>query len=138
MYGKHLTEEAKRKIGESRKGRYCGENNPMYGKHYSEEVKKRMGESHKGQVPYNKGKPMSEAQKKKLSEAKKGKYSGKDSPRARKVIRLSDLKIYDYGRLAAKDNNMTPSTMCNRCKQQNGFMYYDEYLITQQNDYKEE
>ena len=138
MYGKHLTEDAKRKIGESKNGRYCGENHPMYGKHYSEEVKKRMSESHKGQVPYNKGKSMSEVQKKKLSEAKNGKYSGKDSPRARKVIRLSDCKIYDCGRFAAKDNNMSPSNMCNRCKQHNGFMYYDEYLITQQNDYKEE
>ena len=115
-----------------------GENHPMYGKHYSEEVKKRMSESHKGQVPYNKGKSMSEVQKKKLSEAKNGKYSGKDSPRVRKVIRLSDCKIYDCGRFAAKDNNMSPSNMCNRCKQHNGFMYYDEYLITQQNDYKEE
>lgn len=134
MYGKHHTEESRRKMGESRKGKYCGENSPMYGKHHTDESKNKMSESRKGKIPYNKGKPMSEYQKKKLSEARKGKYCNGDGPRARKVVRLSDLKIYDCGRSAAKDNNMSPSTLCNRCKQQNDFMYYDEYLITQQND----
>lgn len=48
----------------------------------SEETRKKMSEAHKGQVPWNKGKHLSEEQKrhlseetrKKLSEAKKGKH----------------------------------------------------------------
>ena len=32
MYGKHHSEESKRKLSESRKGKCCGENNPSYGK----------------------------------------------------------------------------------------------------------
>ena len=32
MYGKHHTEESKKKISENRKGKYCGENHPNYGK----------------------------------------------------------------------------------------------------------
>ena len=32
MYGKHHNDEVKRKISESRIGKYVGENNPMYGK----------------------------------------------------------------------------------------------------------
>jgi hypothetical protein len=35
--------------------RNLGANNPMYGKHHSEESKKRIGKSVKGQTPWNKG-----------------------------------------------------------------------------------
>ena len=67
MYGKHHSEETKRKIGESRigktfgphseetkrkmsesgKGKHntVGEKNPMYGKHHSEETKRKMSEA---------------------------------------------------------------------------------------------
>ena len=41
MYGKHHTEETKKKISENLKG----ENNPNYGKTFSEEHKKRIGEA---------------------------------------------------------------------------------------------
>lgn len=37
MYGKHHSEETKKKISESRVGRFCGEDNPNYGKHITEE-----------------------------------------------------------------------------------------------------
>lgn len=34
-YGKHLSEDVKRKISESRIGKYSGENNPMYGRQHN-------------------------------------------------------------------------------------------------------
>lgn len=61
MYGKHHSEETKKKQSEAKKGHYTseetrnkmseahkGENNSMYGKKHSDETKKKMGKSHKG------------------------------------------------------------------------------------------
>ena len=70
-YGKHLSEEHKKKIGEGNKG-----------KHLSEETRKKIGEANKGRLhteetknkirESHKGKKLSEEHKKKLSEASKG------------------------------------------------------------------
>lgn len=43
--GHHHSEETKRKWSEERKGKNVGENNPMYGKHLSEEQKKKISEA---------------------------------------------------------------------------------------------
>ena len=40
-----FSEETKKKISESKKGKYCGENHPMYNKHFSEESKINMSKS---------------------------------------------------------------------------------------------
>lgn len=48
MYGKHHTEESKKKMSESHKGIAAGERNGMYGKHHTEESKKKMSENSKG------------------------------------------------------------------------------------------
>ena len=45
FFGKHHTEETKKKISEAQKG----ENNHMYGKHHTEETKKKMSEARKGE-----------------------------------------------------------------------------------------
>lgn len=128
------TEETRRKHGESQRAawtkerrenqskKFSGENNPNYGNH------KLAEKNHP-----NYGKPMSEEQKKKLSDAAQGKYVGENNPRARKVIRLSDLKIYGYIAEAAQDNGMDRNAMRRRCKKHQDFMFYDEYT-TQQND----
>lgn len=58
MFGKHHTEETKKKISETQKG----ENNPMYGKHHNEEAKSKISKA-------NKGRKCSEEHKKKLKEA---------------------------------------------------------------------
>lgn len=42
MFGKHLSDENKRKISIALKGKLKGENNPMFGKHHSEESLKKM------------------------------------------------------------------------------------------------
>ena len=58
--GKHHTEESRKKMSESRKGKLCGDKNPMYG---------RFGEKN---TFY--GKKHTEEQKKKWSESRKGRY----------------------------------------------------------------
>ena len=63
--GKHLSEEHKKKIRETLKGKNTGKANPFYGKKHSEETKKKISETGKGKHP-------SEETKKKLSEARKG------------------------------------------------------------------
>ena len=89
------SEEVRKKISEALKGLQAGEKNPFYGKthseeskkkisesqkgkHLSEETKRKMSESRKGRPSPNKGKPahnkgipMSEEQKRKISESKK-------------------------------------------------------------------
>ena len=42
------TEESKKKMSESNKGKYIGENNPYYGKRHSEEVRIKMSKSSQG------------------------------------------------------------------------------------------
>ena len=64
------SEETRRKMSQNHYD-CSGKNHPMFGKHHTEESKKKMSNSHKGQISPNKGKPMSEEQKKKLSEANK-------------------------------------------------------------------
>ena len=59
MYGKHLSEETKRKLSEAHKG-----------KKLSEETKKKIGQALKGKF---KGRCLSEETKRKISEANKGK-----------------------------------------------------------------
>lgn len=83
------TEEAKRKLSESRKGRHHsaetkrklseskkGKKNPMYGKHLSEEAKRKLSESltgkYCGEKSYMYGKQLSEETKRKISDANKG------------------------------------------------------------------
>ena len=82
--GLKYTEEMKRKLNESRKGKH----GPLYGKKLSEEhkskiskshvgmkaseeTKLKLSESHKGKPSWNKGKHLSEEHKRKLSESHK-------------------------------------------------------------------
>lgn len=44
-YGKHLSDEHKRKLSEA----FTGKNNPMYGKHRSEKVKRKLSEANTGE-----------------------------------------------------------------------------------------
>lgn len=76
MYGKHHTEERKRKWSESRKGEkngmygkgylLKGEKNYWYGKHLPEEVRKKISESRQGEKNHNYGKKYSDELKNKI------------------------------------------------------------------------
>lgn len=61
------------------KGKYAGENNPMYGKHHTEEAKKKQSEAKKGKPSWNKGKQFSDEAKKKMSENHKD-VNGENNP----------------------------------------------------------
>lgn len=63
------TEEEKRKMSLAHMGKCKGSKNYNYGKHLPDEVKKKISESRKGQKSYWKGKHIPEKTKQKLSEA---------------------------------------------------------------------
>ena len=85
---KTLSEETKRKIGDSHRGRYTEaqieatkhRRNPNY--HHSDEIKKIIGDTHRG-------KPLSEEHKKKLSESHKG-----IKPKQELVDRLAEMRMH--------------------------------------------
>lgn len=57
----------------------------------------------------------------------KGRCGGKN-PRAKRVIRLCDGKIYQSGIEAAEDNNIVYSTFRGKCRRNVDFSYYDEIV----------
>ena len=60
FYGRHHTEESKRRNSEAHKGKYLGKDNPFYGKTHSDEFKKKLSEINKvrmkGMCFFNNGK----------------------------------------------------------------------------------
>lgn len=135
-YGKHLSEETRKKISEANKGKNAGENNPMYDIHRYGEDNPFYGKCHTQEAKdkissYARNRP-SEVNIK-ISISLKGKFTGDKNNNARKVIRLLDLKIYDCLNFAAEDNNMCRSSIYKRCKNHKDFMYYDEWLLEQNN-----
>ena len=111
MYGKHHSEESKRKISESMRG----ENHYMYGKHHSESTKKKLSESHKRENLSEEtlqkmrearlGKPLSEETKRKLSDA-----------HSKRVMCVETGVIYESVKQAAEAvgrNSTNISAACN-------------------------
>ena len=81
------SEEARKKISESNKGRTVWNKGKKGKQHHSEETKIKMSEAHKGQIAWNKGKQshnkgkhLSEEQKNKISASLKGKNKGRPCP----------------------------------------------------------
>ena len=87
-FGKPMSDEQKKKISNSLKGKFCGKNHPNYGIPMSDEQKKKQSERMKGKNHPNYGIPMSDEQKKKISEGRKGK---KHSDETKKL--LSEINI---------------------------------------------
>lgn len=110
-FGKHLSDETKRKIGEKNKGKILseetrqkiseklkGENHPLYGKHHSEETRNKISES-------NKGKNITEEHKNKIIEAN------------RKQIYCIDLdKIFNSITEASKELEIDASSITRCCQ----------------------
>lgn len=160
-----LSDESRRKISESRKGRYKGENNPWYGKHPSDETRRKMRENHadfsgknspnygkklsdetrrkisdnhadfSGKNNPNYGKHISDETKDKMSKARKGKYTGKNSPTAKKVAQYNIngelIKIWDSIIDASNTLNINRCCIgdCARGKQRTAGGYVWKYII---------
>ena len=109
-------EEIRRKRSEARKGKYCGENNPMYGVH-------RYGKD----AP-NYGKHHTEETKQRLSEAKKSENNpmygvhryGKDAPNTKRVAQydkqMNLIKIWDYVKQVTEELGIGNNNIYNCCK----------------------
>lgn len=86
------TKEHRQLHTEGKQGYWKDKTNPMYGKHHSEETKKKLSEAAKGRPSPNKGKHLSEETRKKLSEVHKGKQAGEDNPMYGKHHSLSSIQ----------------------------------------------
>lgn len=47
FYGKHHTDESKKKMSESKKGTQVGQDNPFWGRKHTEETRRKMSENHR-------------------------------------------------------------------------------------------
>lgn len=114
--GRILSEETKRRISEKNKGKIISEEQKEHlrqvnlGKHHSEETKRKMSESRKGKKFPNRKRVLSDADRKRLSDN----FKGTNNPRARKVICLETLKVYDTLAQAREETGATKITDC--CK----------------------
>ena len=102
LWGRHLSDETKEKISNSRKGKCCGENNHNYGKPLSDETKEKLSKSitkhwQEHEHPML-GKKLSPEHVKRISESRKGKYLGKDNKMSKPVLQI-DL---DTGEIIAE------------------------------------
>lgn len=114
-----------------------GETNPFYGKHHSDKTKAMISKANKGNQ-YWLGKKHTDQTKELLRGPKSYEHrmslsknhadvSGVRNPRARKVIRLSDGRVFDYLKGAAQELGIHKETLRRYCKGHNGWMYLDEY-----------
>lgn len=115
-YGKHISEERKQRISEANKGnKYC------VGRKVSEETRKKISEANSNPSTETREK-MSQSQKKLT------RWDGAKNPKARKVVRLSDGKVYDCIKYAAEENNIPLSTFKSRLHKGKGdFVYFEDY-----------
>ena len=92
MDRKPCSEETKRKISESLKGKMKGKNNPMYGKHHSHETKLKMSEAAKNRPKFSlehrrkmsesgKGRVFSDEHRRNMSKAATGRILSEETKR---------------------------------------------------------
>lgn len=91
---KELSEETKRKIGDSHRGRYteaqweATRNRKPLNYHHTDEAKRKIGDSHRG-------KPLSDEHKAKLSEAHKGKKLSEPVKENLRQLNMKKVACYD-------------------------------------------
>lgn len=113
---------------------YSGEKHWNFGGSVSEETKMKISESQKGEKHWNYGGKLPEETKIKISESMKGrpmaekarvKFNQNNEKRKRKVI--IDGTIYESINGAARELNLQPQTILNRCKNEkfNNYNFVD-------------
>ena len=164
--GRKLSEETKKKISNHHKGLYTGQNNPMYGKHHTEESKKKMSDYAKSHTGWehseetkrkigekHKGKIVSEETRQKISQSRIGKkYSEEQKIKLRNrntipVIQLTldgkFVSAYISAAEASRQLNIAAPLITNCCKKKHkhthGFMwmYADEAMIILEKELKQ-
>lgn len=132
FYGKHFSEESRKKLSDALKGKMIGELNPFYGQEHSEETKQKLSEyaskrtgelnpnygNHKlaGENHPMYGKHLPEETKQKISASRKGKYTGKDSSNAKPVYCYETNMIYVTTQEASKILQIDASSIGKLCK----------------------
>lgn len=101
------------------------------GKKLSEETKRKLSESHKGKIPTVtqaviegrkktreklQGRTFTAEHRKKISEAKKGKRTGEESPYNKKILCITNNKTYYAVKEAARELKLDASSICKVCK----------------------
>ena len=123
----HVTsEETKKKISESMKGRIFSEEHRRKISEAKKGVKKspeevermrqRMRGKYQGENNYWWGKNRSDETKRKISIARKGKYALGDSPNALKVENIETGEIFDCMKLACEKYKMNASSLTKVCR----------------------
>lgn len=102
-YGKHLSEETRRKIGLANKGTKSSVGRPC-----SEETRKKIGDANRN--------PSEETRKRMSESQKRRNLNGGNNPRAKKVIRVSDNYQYACIGDAARDNSISPEVLKKQAK----------------------
>lgn len=139
MYGKHHTEETKRKLSEAKRGENnpmygrSGEKAPNYGKQWSEETREKFLAANSGENHWMYGKRHSEETKKKMSMARKDKKT---------VICTTTGAVYESFAEAERQTGIYYIGILNCCKGKSKsagkdpttgekliWEYYDDYII---------
>ena len=137
---KHLSEETRKKIGDSHRGKHMseesrqkmsssrtGEGNGMFGKHHTEDARRKMSAAKTGKPGHpcteyqkkcarlaNLGKTVSEETKRKISEAAKGRPAYNKNPRPVYCIELE--RVFDTASDAGKNLNISSSNIIGCCE----------------------
>lgn len=135
-FGKHHTEDSKKKMSEARKGIPKTEVHKQKismsnkGKKFSDESRKKMSLNHadvSGKHNPNFGKKLSDEHIQKMVEASKSQeaiakmkknktwYSGKDNPNSKRVLCIETGVIYETLNDAARENNCNPTKVSAVC-----------------------
>lgn len=96
-----------------------GKNNPMYGKHHTEESKRKISESVTGMKNPNYGKHFTDEHKAKISESNKGKHNnqfGTNNPNAKPIFCIELDKYYGTVKEAVSDFKVSYKTLLRRLK----------------------
>lgn len=119
-YGKHLSDETRKKISDANKDKYV-----------SEETRQKISKANKGRKSHRLGKHLSEEHKKNLRKSHTG-MSGANNPSARKVLCIETGEIYSTIKEASNKMCISSSSICSCCrgnrKTAGGFhwKYYDD------------
>lgn len=131
--GHVVTEETKEKISKANKGKFSGDKNPNYGKHASDELRKKLSESQKrlytekGYINPRKGKRLSDEQKQKLREINIGKKASEETkkkmsesrknrqPPAHKFVCCEELDLVFFSMRVASDYTQISHSGIGKC-----------------------